>query len=314
MISEPLQLTPADLPRYYKTINVAQCARQEICVALMDRKNRSVSLSNKDSVKNEQCADDECETGDNADNPGFPDGIEPKEDWPDVCVRMVARAGYQADVLFDVQGTVTDFDNGIVVFHLTEKQTTEPGMYLAEIGLFRGEYLMTRWPVYVVIEPSVFAGNTRAGVYGGMITVPEIRLLLRDTMPEDNYLLDEREFSDVEILTCMRRPIDYWNGIRPPDRELTYQYNKFPEQFRHFFLQGAMGYVLEIAAADYRRNSIPTTAGGIQLADREKWTQYDNRSRELLQEFQTWARETKYGMSMGLATGAMLSPYRYRQF
>lgn len=317
MITDVTPLTPSDSPRHYSTISLALCARQKICVQLQDRNNRPVDLGNKDVITesnrlNEEC-EDNCDQGIDADDPGFKDGIEPKHNWPDAKFVLKAVSGFGQEALFSVEGTVTDYADGMVVFHLDENHATKVGMYLAEIGYFRGDTLITRWPVYVIIEPSVFGGPSNAPgfSFGGMITVPEIRLFLRDTMPEDNYLLDEREFSDIELMHCIRAPIDRWNSTLPHDRALTYNYDSFPVEYRYMWIRATMGHALEIAAADYRRNSIPTNAGGVQLNDRDKYRQYDARAGQLLGEFNAWVEQAKYAASLGNSFGHVGS-YRCR--
>ncbi len=302
MINEAINLTPADSPRYYRTVSVRHCTRQEVCLALTDKRGRTLSLGNKEIIKNEVCPDNDCDNGLSNPNPDFPDGVVPKDNWPDMHIRLVARPSYSGPILFDIKGTVTDYEKAQVVFHITENESRATGMYLAEVGLFRGDTLLQSWPLYVVVEPTLFA-NAEYKQDEGNITLPELRLLIRDQMPEDNYLLNEREFSDVEIMAALRRPVDYWNGALPIDPALHLAYNGVPSVYRHFFIQGTLGYLLEIAASDYRRNSMPTQAGGIALNERERWQQYDARARELLQEFQVWVGNVKYGLSMQAACG-----------
>lgn len=313
MITEPIVLGPVGGPRHYKTVNIALCTRQELCFILTDQANKPLDLGSIEPVLPDGCDEDKCEPEDELEgadneNPGFDDGIEPKRDWPDVVVKMVAVPGYGQAQVFNVEGTVRSYKEGKVVFHLDQRHTNKPGMYLGEIGLFRGDLLMARYPMYVVMEPTAFA-TQQSGRWGGQITVAEIRLTLRDTMPNDNFLLDEVEFKTHEIMQAMRMPIDYWNGILPPDVTLKYNYNELPDDFRYFLLRGTTGYLLEMAAASYRRNELVTNAGGVQLADRSKWQQYDNRARELIQEFQVWAKMRKAALSMEMAGGRVHSPY-----
>ena len=310
MITNDLEIAPTNSPRFFKAFNIACGARQELCVTLVNDKGQPVDLGSMEAIQAELCKGQECEDGGiDADNPGFEDGIEPKRDWPDVCIRMKAIPGFGQPALFDVTGKILDYKAGRVVFHLTQKQTRAPGVFIAEIGLFRGDLLMTRFGVYINIEPSVFG----VGYTGdGMITIPEVRLALRDTLPEDNFLLDEVEFRDVEILACMRYPVDMWNSLLPIDPTYSYSMQNFP--FRYPWLRSCVGHLLEISAHWYRRNALQVNAGGVAVNDRGKFPEYQQKSKELRDEFEIWAKQAKASISMMSAFGQITSPFVYNSY
>lgn len=310
VITNDLEIAPVDSPRFFKAWNVACGARQELCATLVNDRGQPVDLGSIQAIQAELCKGRECEDGGiDAENPGFDDGIEPKRDWPDVSIRLRAVPQYGKPALFEVRGEVLDYKAGRVVFHLTQKQTRMPGVFLAEIGLFRGDLLMTRFGVYLNIEPSVFGEGYNGD---GMITIPEVRLALRDAMPSDNFLLDEVEFRDIEILACIRYPVDKWNSMLPIDPVYSFTLQNFP--FRYPWLRACVGHLLEISAHWYRRNALQVNAGGISVNDRGKFPEYQQKSQELRQEFEVWAAQAKASISMMSAFGQVTSPFSYNAY
>lgn len=304
MITDPIELNPVAEPAYFKTASVAQCARQELCLTLTDLRNIALNLGTKQVVKADPCDADCCEEGADNPNPGFPDGVEPKRDWPDVRLVMRAGPGYGLPLIFEIEGTITDFQQNRVVFHLTEQHTDFIGVFIAEIMLYRGDLLMRRWPLYLCIEPSLAAataGRNRRTTRGGL-TIPEIRLMLRDINRDYSEVLDEVEFKDAEILMAMQQPVDLWNDLLPPEPRLVCDYQNFP--FRYEWLRATCGYLLEMAAHWYRRNDIPLQAGGLTVQDRAKHQTYEPKAQQLIAEYRMWAQQRKVAESMKFAWGS----------
>ena len=304
MITDPVILDPVKEPRYYKTIKVAEGARQEIQFQLRNSEGQCMHLGDISAVQNDPLIGDG--DGVDAENPGFADGIKPKGPWPDASVKLVVSPGYGQPPLFMLEGTITDFETGTVLFHVEPEHLEIPGIYSAEIGLFRGGLLQTRWPAYFSIEQSLFATRQRRDRVG-IISIPEVRLFLRDLDASYNDVLDELEFKDTEIMACITRPVDIWNEMLPFEPTLQFVYTRFP--FRANWMRATSGYLLEMAAHWYRRNDIPMAAGGIQVQDRNKHVTYEPKSQQLIQEFQVWAKQTKAALSARMAFGGVLSPW-----
>lgn len=310
MITEPITLNQVQDVNFYKTVSVAQSARQEVTFILTDASGKVLDLGTNEPVQPDKCA--VTVDGVDAANPGFADGLKPKREWPDVSVRMIASPGRGSPTLFQLEGKITDSIEGTVVFHFGGTQTALPGMYMAEIGLFRGDTMMSRWPLYFLVEPSLFADASRpdlARPMSAVITLPEIRMELRDLDSTYNALLDAVEFKDAEIMAAIRKPVDKWNELLPYEPTLHFTYDRFP--FRYNWTRATCGYLLEMAAHWYRRNDLPVTAGGVQVADRNKHLTYEPKARELLDEYDRWARQRKVALSMALAWGTVGSPWPY---
>lgn len=303
MITTDLELASNNGPRYWKTVTLPHNTRTEVCLTITDLKGRIVDLASRDAVKQDDC--DDCDDA-VFDNPGFEDGVEPKDPmWPDVNIRMRAVPAYNAPAIFDLKGTIVDPDQGKVVFHIDHRHTSCIGVFLAEVALFRGDLNMDSWKLYVMVEPSVFG----VGYTGdGMITIPEVRLALNDEMPSDNYLLDACEFRDAQILAAIRYPIDLWNSLLPFDPGYRFNLQNFP--YRYPWLRCATGHLLEMAAHSYRRNDLPTSAGGVTVRDKAKAPEYEAKGKELILEFRQWAQDFKASMSVRDCWGTISSGYR----
>lgn len=305
MITQDIELAAVEGPRYWKNAEISRNARQELCFTVTDMPGRVLDLGSKDPVQADKCETDCDDCAVDNENPGFDDGIEPKRNWPDVKIRLRAVPSYGQPALFDVQGTITDYESGKAVFHLTQAQTRCVGVFLAEIGLFRENIMLGSWPLYVSINPSVF-DPTYDG--DGMVTIPEIRLALMDEMPEDNFLLDRVEFKDYQILAAIRKPVELWNSLNPLDSAYGFNIQNFP--FRYQWLQCTIAHLLEMAAHHYRRNDLPMQGGGLSIRDNWQHKDYEEKARELKAEFKEWAQSAKASMSVRDAFGTVSSPYR----
>lgn len=133
------------------------------------------------------------------------------------------------------------------------------------------------------------------------ITIPEIRMALRDTSPSYNSLLEDLEFSDEEIVYAITRPVEEWNET-PPLLD-TYTTGTFP--FREFWRKATIGYLLKTAAYHYQRNYVPYNAGGISFDDKNKAPQYFQSGEQALQEWRAFILAKKREINMGLAFGTM---------
>lgn len=131
------------------------------------------------------------------------------------------------------------------------------------------------------------------------VTDMEIRILLRDTDPEANILLDDYEYSPEEIRTAMNMAVDYWND-QPPNIGFT-DYDKFP--YRSKLTIAVASILLSMAAHKFRRNSVSIQAGGTVFADQDKAQQYDAASARLWEEYKQWVRMKKREINSNMGWG-----------
>ena len=299
MITDAIEIRAVDEPTYFKTASIAQEARQELCFTLTDIRGVAQELGQLETVQNDAC--DPCE---NTNGKTFADGVEPADGQPDTRVIMRASPGYGQPLIFEVEGQIVDFDNAKVLFHLDENHTQWIGMFIAEIMLYRGDVLLRRWPLYLAIEPSLATTNSRnSRRRRGGLSLPEIRMSLRDINKDYSEVLEEVEYKDAEIMFAIQQPVDYWNDQLPYEPRLVYDYQNFP--FRHEWLRATCGFLLEMAAHWYRRNDIPLSAGGMTVQDRAKHLTYEPKSAELLNHYRQWVAQRKVADSMRYAWGSV---------
>lgn len=99
-----------------------------------------------------------------------------------------------------------------------------------------------------------------------MLTVSRIRMFLRDSTADQNYLLDAQEFTDEEIEAALEAAVDEWNETPPVIRVYTRETFPYP----HHLLDGVRGYLLQMAADNYHRNHLSYSAAGISVDDKNK--------------------------------------------
>lgn len=144
--------------------------------------------------------------------------------------------------------------------------------------------------------------------YGGKIgpqgndcsmTDMEVRIFLRDSVPEANLLIDDYEFTPEEIRTAMNMAVDKWNDT-PPDI-CRMDYDHFP--YRSILILGVSSILLSMAAHRYRRNSLAINAGGTSVNDQDKAREYDAAADRLRAEFMQSIRMKKREINTDLGWG-----------
>ena len=147
-----------------------------------------------------------------------------------------------------------DPPSGTLIAEIDPGQMGGPGIYLAEMAVFSpdGECVAASNKFYLIVEPSLFGGQ--CGQPAGPPSMAEIRMELRDCSTTDNALLNDMyAFSDSDIITCMRAPVDYWNEALPPIPPYFTTQN-FP--FRYWWKQGTKAQLYRMAAEYHRRNQV----------------------------------------------------------
>lgn len=142
----------------------------------------------------------------------------------------------------------------------------------------------------------------------GVPSPSDIRVFLRDSAPEDNYLLNELEFDLTEIVESAIRCIDHFNSAQPPIPQ-KFTTSSFPNTA--ILLTGIMGYLYQIAAKHYRRNHLPYSAGGIQVDDKNKASEYEQLGMQMVAEYQQWTKNKKAQFNSQNFNGTFGSGYEY---
>jgi hypothetical protein len=178
-------------------------------------------------------------------------------------------------------------DDGCVVLDLDPEDIPYAGMwYAGVVGYNASDQIIAEWPMWLEIRRSI---SELAEPCNVPINIAEVRLIMRDTVPENNNLLLEFEFTDTEIAFHIMRPIEEWNEMLPPVS--TYTGATFP--FRENWRKATAGYLMRMAARKYLRDDLQYSAGGLTINDKRKWDAYENMGQKLIDEWRIWAKQKK---------------------
>lgn len=211
------------------------------------------------------------------------------------------RVGELYDIrpLFELGVRVEDAATGMFSVKIPAAELEHPGVFLSEIAIYDQKKVRRISEFrYLQVAPTLEYLNE------GAITIPEIRLALLD-FPCKNTLLDDVEFTDLEITHAIRRPIDRWNETSPNIK--VYTVVTFP--WREHWMIGTVGYLLRTAAHHYRRNHLTYQAAGLSVADKDKFNQYDQAGTQYIQEYDTWMRNKKIEINVAQGFGTLSSAY-----
>ena len=219
-----------------------------------------------------------------------------------LVVKLVAGQWHDCDVDFTIEGTVIDASAGQVQFHFSPSHTNKPGIFVASVGITYDDVLQYQMMHYLEFMPN----NFNISSVGGPITVPEVRMYMMDMCPVANYLLDELEFTDAEVISAMRMAVDLYNEANPPVGG--YTYDSFP--YRANWIKGSAAILLRMVANRYRRNTLRYSAGGITVADQERTDSYMRDAERYMEEYKQWVTDKKVAINLSLGYGRIgPSPY-----
>ena len=227
-----------------------------------------------------------------------------------ITLRIRELSGYDGptDAIYSVDADITEAATGAVKAHaLPEAITRYPGVYMEEWALFSADNRML-----FSNQAVCFVGRGLFGISSdgsqwnlGPPTVSEIRLSMRDNAPNDNLLLDDVEFDAAEITQAVLRPLQFWNETPPPIGQHTTK--TFP--FRELWLKGIQAYLLQIAAANYRRNHLAYNAGGVAVDDKNKARAYEEYANLMMQDFRNMVQAKKVEINIAGFSGTVTSNY-----
>lgn len=211
-------------------------------------------------------------------------------------VRLIIKDLYSKSLAdFHSHLVVNDATNGVVELAFQPDSIERPGMYLMVIDLIINDKPQQFFTYYIMVDPGLEFSNP------GPITPAEIRIALRDSCPEANYLLDEVEFTDQEVFWAIRRPVDYWNSALPPLPQVSP--NNFP--YRYQWLDATIGELMVMAGRHYLRNKLDYAAGGVSVDDKNKDAPYLTIGNQMITEWKEYVRRVKVGQNMNRAIGSI---------
>lgn len=207
---------------------------------------------------------------------------------------------------YDLDAVIWDAPSGTIRCRLQPEVTALNGIYRGQWA-FRdidGAILFT-YPFYLFVDRGEFGLENRNV---GVPSPNDVRVFLRDSAPEDNYLLSELEFDLTEIVECTLRCVEHFNSAQPPIPQ-KFDTSNFPNPV--ILLNGVMGYLYQIAAKHYRRNHLPYSAGGIQVDDKNKASEYEQLGAMMVGEFNQWVKNKKAQFNSQNWNGTFGSGYEY---
>ena len=180
----------------------------------------------------------------------------------------------------------------------------EAGIYHAQILLYNvDDELLWTTNYWLAVEMSLDADAALIGQEP--ISIPEVRMMLRDVCADENLLLGALEFSDSAIAYAMRWPIHEFNETNQP--KTTYTGKNFPWHLH--WLKATCGYLLNTAARKYARDSLPYSAGGVSINDKAKSDEYRRLAKDLLDAWHSFVFNQKIELNVAGAFGTLRSTY-----
>jgi hypothetical protein len=208
------------------------------------------------------------------------------------------------ETVFELDGAIIDPLNGIVRCPIDRTLTGAAAIYEMSWGIknSNGDFIFVN-QAYLSIDRSLFGADLTQ--VGGSPTLQEVRLSIRDSLPE-NLWLSDLEFDAAEVIQCMVRPIAYWNEVPPPLQPI------LPDQFpyREHWLKGIQGYLMQLGAHHYRRVHLKYAAGGTTIDDKNREMEYMRAAQMLLGEYREWVKDKKYEINVRQVYSSMGSAYQ----
>lgn len=195
----------------------------------------------------------------------------------------------------ELAGEVVDAAAGVVKARLTSACVAKAGVYALEWQVWNAAGDLVH-----VTQGAMIVDRGLGGTGDGPPTVAEIRLHLRDSGPEDNYLIDMIEYDLAELAGCIERPVRVWNETMEfvPRR---YDTTNFP--YRSKWLDAVIGYLHLLASENYDRNLQEYQAGGTAMRDKAKGQLYAQKGAAMTAAFGDFVKQRKGQLNMEAAFG-----------
>lgn len=200
---------------------------------------------------------------------------------------------------------IVDPENGVVKLLHDETFTRRSGIFTVDVQIHEGGLFRRNLPYFVIVNPTLTGDATDSR---STLSIAEIRMTMRDSDPEANFLIDSFDFKENEIALAMRQCVDYWNEARPPVAGGMTAAN-FP--FRYHLSIGVVGRLHQYASIHKMRNDLPYSAGGVTVQDTVKWEQYRKIGDEMWAEWKQWVKEKKYEINVNGAFRSLGSGYYF---
>lgn len=288
-----------------RPISITDCLADCETEAISESSESSVSVADDDDAVGETCPPKKAEP----DVIGCPPGTVDKNPICGAVVRArEASLILSNDPIFECRGVIVDSVKGIVRWKIPVAMSECPQVYKLQWAINDkcGRPVVINDSL-LIVEGGLFGLNGEASATAGPPTLDEIRIIMRDSGPEDNPLLQDVEFSDSEILYALVRPIRQFHELPPPLRRHVFNTKMFP--YREHWIKATAGHLYAAAASFYRRNRLQHSSGGMNIDDRNKEREYNNIADRMLGEWLNFIQAKKVQCNAAEAMGTVESTY-----
>lgn len=201
-----------------------------------------------------------------------------------------------------IDAEIVSASEGKINIPYDDEDTRRAGIFTAQAEIWEQGAMRRIIPLFYIVNPSVTHDAADRGL---TLSIAEIRMTLRDTDPEGNFLLEQLDFTRSEIALCIRRCIDYWNEVLPPIG--SYKPTNFP--WRYHLSKGVAALLHQMAANHKMRNDLPYSAGGVTIKDTVKFQQYLEFYKLYWSEWISWVKDKKIQINISGGFATLTSGY-----
>jgi len=218
-----------------------------------------------------------------------------------IIFRFTDGTGVDSQIVQAI-GSVVDSEQGLVQCELPEALVANSGLFLLNIGVT--DSLGRVWAQdkgFLSVERGLFGDISNLL---GPPTLGELRLVLRDTLLENN-LLDDVEYDDSELFFAIVRPVQEWNETPPP--VAYFDTRSFP--YRDAWINAIVSKLLKTAAVWYERNRLAVSHGGINVDDKNKLNPYLLLAQQFEAQWKQFIVSKKVELNVSMSYGSVGSGY-----
>lgn len=199
-------------------------------------------------------------------------------------------------VIAETTATVVDAKAGLIKFTLPQGVCCQSGIYRFSAAVIYDDQPIFQDSGLLSVEHGLWGDTSNMG---GPPTLREIRLHLRDHVPENDLLADV-EFDDVEIIAAIVHPVMFFNE-QPPTLP-PFNCGNFP--FRHHWRNAIVSQLFRTAAHSYLRNKSKMSSPTLTSDHRDKNAEYLQVAQLYEQEWRTFVHNKKYELNASNFVGS----------
>ncbi|MFA5525233.1 MAG: hypothetical protein WC992_00210 [Acholeplasmataceae bacterium] len=188
--------------------------------------------------------------------------------------------------LFSAPATAVDALTGSFKVALPAAATAASGLFLLQFSLLNRDGLLVLANAgYLEVQPSLRSAQSRQH----LLSVPYLRRRLRDAHPRANRILEECEFTVVEIHDAVVAAVNEFNTTTPVMTSFTETNFPYPLNL----VDGVIARLLEMAAIWYERNRVEIAGSGLRVDDMNKAAAYLKLSTLFQERWVRWIKTFK---------------------